>query len=217
VRTAVEQEREWSGILSWAVGQALAADPVATQARVGDLTGPALTINGHAPPSGVDDPTPEGVDARLAREVARLDLRASAVRFIADRDAAAAWQGFDIGTSGEILARPADPPARIVDLLGWEASTLISAQRKTGKTTLVLNLARCLVLGQPFLNRTVQPVRGRVALLNFEVSARQIARWAADAGVPSDALVLVNTRGRGNPFTSDHALAKLATAATSKP
>jgi RecA-family ATPase len=134
----------------------------------------------------VDDPTPEGVDARLAREVARLDLRASAVRFIADRDAAAAWQGFDIGTSGEILARPADPPARIVDLLGWEASTLISAQRKTGKTTLVLNLARCLVLGQSFLNRTVQPVRGRVALLNFEVSARQIARWAADPGETGD-------------------------------
>lgn len=112
-------------------------------------------------------------------------------------------QPFDAGTLAEILARPAEPPARVEGLIGWEASTLLVAQRKVGKTTMVLNLARCLVSGEAFLG--AHGVRGlapgsRVGFLNFEVSGAQLARWARDAGVSVDRLYLVNLRGRRNPL-----------------
>lgn len=144
-------------------------------------------------------------DARLSPRVAmRLaDLRA-------DREARAILaaeghdeQPFDAGTLAEVLARPAEPAARVDGLIGWEASTLLVAQRKVGKTTMVLNLARSLLTGEPFLgSHNVRKLssRSRVGLLNFEVSGGQLARWARDAGVPLDRLYLVNLRGRRNPL-----------------
>ena len=143
-------------------------------------------------------------------ELRKLRIRTEARRRFDDENAAALVAGFDVGTPDEILDRPPEPARRVTDLIGWCASTLIVAQRKTGKTTLALNLARSLTLGLPFLGRDVIAVDGRVALLNFEVSARQIATWARDAGVPSDRLLLVNMRGHGNPFGADAALDALA-------
>jgi len=66
---------------------------------------------------------------------------------------------FDAGTLGEILARPADPPMRVDGLIPWESSALLVAQRKTGKTTMLLNLARSLLTGEDFLGRSYVPCR----------------------------------------------------------
>lgn len=128
----------------------------------------------------------------------------------ADRDARAMLAAesrddtpLDAGTLAEILARPAEPAARVDGLIPWEASTLLVAQRKVGKTTMMLNLARCLLTGEPFLgshNVRKLSAGSRVGLLNFEVSGAQLARWAHDAGVPADRLFLVNLRGRRNPL-----------------
>jgi len=53
----------------------------------------------------------------------------------------------------------------------------------------VLNLARSLLTGEDFLGRfPVRRVLGMVAVLNFEVSAGQLARWAFEAGVPAERL-----------------------------
>jgi hypothetical protein len=109
---------------------------------------------------------------------------------------------FDAGTLAEVLARPADPPMRVAGLIPWDASTLVVAQRKTGKTTLELNLARCLLTGEDFLGKfAVRPIDGIVAILNFEVSAAMIARWADEHGIDRERLYLVTLRGRRNPFT----------------
>lgn len=108
---------------------------------------------------------------------------------------------FDIGTLGEILARPADPPHRVEGLIPSDGSTLIVAQRKTGKTTLLLNLARALLTGEELLGRfATRPIAGKVAFLNYEVSGDQVGRWAHEAGLPEDRLVFVNLRGRRNPL-----------------
>lgn len=56
----------------------------------------------------------------------------------------------------------------------------------------------------------VTPVQGRVALLNFEMSAAQLARWAQEAGVPGDRLFLVNLRGTRNPLSHPDDRAVLA-------
>jgi AAA domain len=91
------------------------------------------------------------------------------------------------------------------------AGTLIVAQRKTGKTTLLLNYARCLIDGAAFLDHfEVRPVAGRVAMLNYEVSAPQLARWADEAAVDPDRLYLVNLRSRRNPLNNPEDRARLA-------
>jgi AAA domain len=108
---------------------------------------------------------------------------------------------FDADLLADILARPAPPLQRVGGLIPSDAATEVVAARKTGKTTLMLGLTRCLLTGEDFLGRfPVRPLTGRVGFLNFEVSAAQLARWADDAGVPHDRLYLVNLRGRRNPL-----------------
>lgn len=109
---------------------------------------------------------------------------------------------FDAGLLEDFLARPAEPPHRVDGLIPSEGGTLIVAQRKAGKTSLLLNLARALIVGDDFLGRfPVRPIGGRVGFLNFEVSGAQITRWASEAGVHPDMLYLVNLRGRRNPLS----------------
>lgn len=163
----------------------------------------------HARTGGA--PADDEYSPRVAMRLAdlRADRAARAIMAAEDRDDAP----LDAGTLAEILARPAEPAARVDGLIGWEASTLLVAQRKVGKTTLVLNLARCLLTGEPLLGtheaRSLQP-GARVALLNYEVSAAQLARWAREAGVPADRLYLVNLRGRRNPLSHPADSARLA-------
>lgn len=155
---------------------------------------------------------PVDLHSKLVRDEVR--------RLRAQRDARAilAAEGrsrdpFDAGTLAEVLGRPEEPAARVETLIPWQASTLVVAQRKTGKTTWSLNLARCLVTGEPFLgSMAVRPINpdAKVGLLNFEVSGAQLARWAHECGVPAERLFLVNLRGRRNPLTDTEDRADLA-------
>lgn len=152
------------------------------------------------PVSAADDP--DRLEADVAAELRRIEVRETArARWRAAQDPH--LTGFDAGTLGELLGREPEPRPRVEGLIPWEASTLISAQRKTGKTTLVLNLAKALLTGEAFLGFDTAPVAGKVALLNFEVSGFQIARWANEILVPHDRLVLVNLRGRRNALADE--------------
>jgi AAA domain len=165
-----------------------------------------------APQDNQRDASTEMEDRMLAQEVRRLRVHKRAQEIVRNDDKPQG-EPFDAGTLAEILARPAEPLARVDGLIPWQASTLIVAQRKTGKSTLVLNLARCLMTGEPCLGTMpVRPIAqdATVAMLNYEVSAAQIARWADDAGVPADRLYLVNLRGRRNPLAHPDDRARLA-------
>jgi hypothetical protein len=82
-------------------------------------------------------------------------------RLAAEKAAALTPTPFDAGLLEEILARPAEPPSRVTGLIPSDAGTLIVAQRKTGTTTWMLNLAHSLITGKPFLGRfTVRPIAG---------------------------------------------------------
>lgn len=138
-----------------------------------------------------------------------FELRRQHVRDLIARDRElAAWAeqpDIDGGLLSDLLSREPEPVPRIAELMPADANTTIVAQRKTGKTTLVGNLLRCLVTGEDFLERfTVNPIPGdaRVALLNYEVSPHQIARWLHDMGVPGDRVWIGNFRGRPNPLRS---------------
>lgn len=143
-------------------------------------------------------------------ELVRLRARRDAQEILRQEDAGEA-PPFDDGLLEEVLARPPEPPYRIEGLIPSDAGTVIVAQRKAGKTTLMLNLARCLLTGEEFLGRfSVVPLEGRLGFLNYEVSAAQLARWADDAGVDHRRLYLANLRGRRNPLGHAQDRAELA-------
>lgn len=154
--------------------------------------------------------------AQFAREVAyethRLRVREAAKEAVATEKAAQVeMPPFDADLLGDVLARPAEPPMRVDGLIPSDAATLIVAMRKTGKTTGQLNLARCLLTGEPFLDKfDVRKLAGRIGFLNYEVSAAQLATWADEVGVPRERLYLVNLRGRRNPLAHPEDREKLA-------
>ncbi len=162
--------------------------------------------------SNAAPPDPDELAELKARQDAAADalaldneVRAQRIRKQAAAVVAAELAGhappFDADLLVDVLARPQEPPHRVDGLIPSDAGTLIVAQRKTGKTTLELNLARSLIGGEDFLGRfPVRRVTGRIGLLNYEVSAGQLGRWAHEAGVQTDRLYLVNLRGRRNPL-----------------
>jgi hypothetical protein len=161
-----------------------------------------------------DQPEPDPAAAfaeDVEKEARRIRIRGAA-REIVDAGKRPPAEPFDAGTLAEILARPPEPAARIEGLIPWEAGTELVAQRKTGKTTLLLNLARSLFRGEEFLGKFgVRPIDGEIAFLNFEASGAQLARWAADVGISPDQFYIVNLRGRRNPFSNTEDRQRLAT------
>jgi predicted hotdog family 3-hydroxylacyl-ACP dehydratase len=144
---------------------------------------------------------PDDLFARLVADEARKIRVREAARALVAEETRPPAEPFDAGTLAEILARPDEPPARIEGLLPWDASMLLTARRKTGKTTLLANMARSLLTGEDFLGRFgVIPLDGEIAFLNYEVPGKQVARWLAAVGVPKDRLYMINLRGRRNPL-----------------
>jgi AAA domain/Bifunctional DNA primase/polymerase, N-terminal len=170
------------------------------------LTNPRAGALLSEPDTDGDGGYEQDVSVRLHR--LRVDDEAKR-RFAIERAGDAA--PFDEGLLDEILARPEEPPFRIEGLVPSDSSTLVTALRKTGKTTLILNLAHSLTTGEYFLGRfPVRQITGRVGILNFEVSGAQIARWADETGIDHEALYLVNLRGQANPFARDDQRERLA-------
>lgn len=121
---------------------------------------------------------------------------------------------FDFGTVEDIMARPEEPEGRVEGLIGWSTNTMIIAQRKTGKTTFMLNLAKSFITGADLLGtfKVATPLRDdqKVALLNYEVNDKQIAAWVNDIGVPPDRLCVAGLRGRRNPLSHEEDRDRLA-------
>lgn len=175
-----------------------------------DFTDPTDYYDGPTPPPWVEDEDQARAELELedrlafnrevSDELRRLRVR-DAAREAHRRQTEPEAPPFDAGTLGELLARPAEPEARVEGLIPWESSSLLTAMRKTGKTTMSLNLARSLLTGEDFLGRFgVRKLAGNIGLLNYEVSGGMIARWADDHGVDRDRLYVVNLRGRRNPL-----------------
>jgi hypothetical protein len=156
----------------------------------------------------------EGVFDRYHRDVAArvYMLRVErAARDLMQRDSRAAQDPVDVALLRDILNRDDTPRWRFEGLLPHAGRLLLVAQRKAGKTTLALNVARAILNGDDLLGRyATTPIAGRVAFLNFEVSAAQIARWAADLDLDRDRVAIVNVRGRRNPLADDTDRAHLA-------
>ena len=79
---------------------------------------------------------------------------------------------------------------------------MIAAQFKSGKTTLIDNVLRSLVDGDPFLGAAhVEPLAGAVALLDTEMPAPLLDGWLRAQRIAGDDRVFpVSLRGRVATF-----------------
>ena len=184
---------EIGGAFRWAVSEVQTFTEEQARRELGDHRHPQRAEG----PSGSVESFDDAVNARLYR----LRVEEAARQLLA-REKVDPAAPFDAGLLADYHEQPLGQLWRISDLLPADGSMLVVAQRKAGKTTLMLNLARCVLTGELFLSRfSCRVATGKVAILNYEVGGAQLATWARGVGVPGDGLVLVNVRGRRNPLS----------------
>lgn len=136
---------------------------------------------------------------RVAEEVLRLRVREAAVQHLRSANRPAIPNPAALS---ELLAEPDDPTRwRVHDILQAGGRVVLSAQRKSGKTTMVANLVRALADGSRFLGQ-FGTVRARhVTMLDFEMSRGQIRDWLRDVSVKAtDRVTLWPLRGSAASF-----------------
>lgn len=171
----------------------------------------------HAVPDQADHPLPtaplsdeERQEAHRLEEQRREDelragfrLRERARRAaLADVDQEEALQSARWPDEHDSLADELELPRRertyrIESVFPTGGNTILTAQFKTGKTTMVNHVVHCLADGVPFLDRySVRPVSGRVGVFNYEVDEDQYRDWLRDVGVRNTRQVsLLHLRG----------------------
>lgn len=100
---------------------------------------------------------------------------------------------------------PAEPQA-LDDLAGLRHNVGLTAPYKTGKTTLAIDLASCMVDQRPFLNRSTRlPIGSRVGWLNAEMERRDWEQYAITRGpVAADRWAVAHLRGMRLNLMDDH-------------
>ena len=116
-------------------------------------------------------------------------------------------------TAKTLLEAPDEPIIEVIEGLHYRGyNSLLAAEFKTGKTTLAMNLATCLVDGLPFLDRfeTNFPY-GRVAYLNYELYEKQFKDWLEDLSCENpDRIIPVSLRGWRLPFWEEEWLLRMS-------
>lgn len=102
----------------------------------------------------------------------------------------------------EDLLIPIENPVYAIERMApYGANILLAALRKTGKTVLMLNLAKALVDDEPFLGYPLRPVEGNVVYFNYELTEQMFNRWVKDIGLKNtQKLKVIHRRGKGLPF-----------------
>lgn len=159
--------------------------------------------------SSVTSDEEEELRGAVARELFRHEVRERVRVALHERT----WRAPpDHGHLGRELALPDEGPTWRVDgLLGVGHNAVLVAGRKAGKTTVVVELVRCLADKEPFLGAEVTPADGGVALFNYELTERQQRAWLRDAGIRNlDRVHVLHLRGRTLPLGSPQVRAWVA-------
>jgi hypothetical protein len=102
----------------------------------------------------------------------------------------------------DLLAEPdEDATYRIDEVFPTGGRALLAAQYKAGKTSMMGNLIRSLVDGDPFLATYHTEKVGRVVLVDTELDKRMLRRWIRDHGIRnSGAVDVICLRGKLTTF-----------------
>jgi hypothetical protein len=145
----------------------------------------------------------------IEAEALRIRIRREARTLVDQQDALRSFRKpRELFTLTDELAEPdEDVHFRIAELMPAGSNVLVTAMFKSGKTTLVNHVTRCLVDGLPVLGRYgCEPLDddARVGIWNYEVSTSMYVRWLRDAGVRNtDRVSLLNLRGHSMPMSAD--------------
>lgn len=228
-RTEQQASDEWSRMLRGAVSIAAANHPHPVDYDPCDVMGALVGTSAPPPelstsadtPQETQPPTAALVTAHeqlVANYVLTMRAQRDARTRLDDEQHQASWrEPPSYGALRDELELPDEAVAWRVEQLAPSASNvLLTAQFKTGKTTLVNHLTRCLVDGKPFLGAfPVHSSEHVVALWNYEVGAAQYRRWMRDVGIEHGERVhMLHLRGMLMPLTvsrvADWAVAWLA-------
>lgn len=144
------------------------------------------------------DPLDDQRERRIEAEIARLEISAEARRrFKKLKDEGQAPALFKPATA--IMQETYKPGIDLIKgLIPENGVTLLTAERKSGKTTLLMNVARSLLDGVPFLGAfEPRKINGNVALIDLEMTEEMLHGWFGDIGIENlDQLIVMNARGR---------------------
>lgn len=165
-----------------------------------DLAAHRQVRTGTHPPAEPAGPTEPATDPRYAREVEHwvrsISARREAQRIVDTREAGE--RPAPVATSlAELLAEDIpDAKYRIDGLWPSSGKVLITAPKKSGKTTAIGNLIRCLADGAPFLaapdasdgwrmsqGHAVNDNGRNIFLLDFEMTRKMLQEWLSDHSI----------------------------------
>ena len=175
---------------------------------------PDYSLPAFQMPTNVDPDTGEviendnrGYDLMLAAEIQSQRIRKQAKEHLRDEDNLAKFKLPDIFDNLTIELEQPDEEAKylINEVFPTGGNITLTAEYKSGKTTLINNVVKALVDDHPFLGRYgVNDHDGNVVIFNYEVEPRQYRQWMREVGIiNTDRVKLVHLRGLRMPMTSD--------------
>ena len=147
----------------------------------------------------LDADTKARLEGAIAREMETLHVRDEAKR----RHAAKSAESVELPksyTGQDFLSVDFGEEQWLVEgLIPTDSRVLFLAQRKAGKTTMMLNLLRSLLDRDDFLNYFPVTDYRRVSLIDFELSDRNLQRWLRSQSIHGiGALDVIPSRGRAS-------------------
>jgi hypothetical protein len=175
---------------------------------------PDYSLPAFQMPTNVDPDTGEviesdnrGYDLMLAAEIQSQRIRKQAKEHLRDEDNLAKFKLPDIFDNLTIELEQPDEEAKylINEVFPTGGNITLTAEYKSGKTTLINNVVKSLVDDHPFLGKYgVNDHDGNVVIFNYEVEPRQYRQWMREVGIiNTDRVKLVHLRGLRMPMTSE--------------
>lgn len=149
--------------------------------------------------------SPQVAIEKLANE---LELKRAAAELVRERENQRFFKIPSFQPIGTLSQHLDEEIYRSRGLILTDADTLIIGQRKTGKSTFMMNLLEALIEGGPFLGRfETIPVKGKICYIDYELGRRMFAKWANDKGLSMGAdspILYLDGRDKSNPLSSDY-------------
>lgn len=137
---------------------------------------------------------------KIQLELQNLRAREEAKKLLDAEKTTSGYKALDIQGLDKLLEVPDEAPQwRINGLMQIGHNATMAARYKVGKTTMVTNMLKSLVDGDPFLGEFhTQKVTRPVVVFNHELSDRQFTAWLRKAGIFNTQMIIpVNLRGKG--------------------
>jgi hypothetical protein len=159
------------------------------------------------------DPNQERFALLLAHEIESQKVRKTARQLLQNEDNLAKFKLPEIHDNLTIELQQPDEEAKylINELFPTGANISLTAEYKSGKTTLINNIVKALADNQPFLDRYgINDHDRNIVIFNYEVEPRQYRQWMREVGINNtDRIKLVHLRGLRMPMTSDYVQEKV--------